>query len=89
MNAADDIGPVNVPDQKSFFMVVTRHSLNILKSRRNDLSQTQDVIFYSDLKKLEGPTMKDGIEFYSGGVQRIGEFTEGWCFKLSLNLGSQ
>lgn len=78
-----------MPDMKSFFFVVTRHSLNILANRRNDLSQGSEVIFYSDLKKLTGPTVKDGKELYQGGVMRIGEFAEGWCFKLSHNLGTQ
>lgn len=57
------MGSVNIPDPKSFFLVVTRHSLNILSSRRNDLANTVDVIYYTDLKKLEGPTVKDGQEF--------------------------
>lgn len=56
------MGPINVPDMKSFLFVVTRHSLNILTNRRNDLSQGSEVIFYSDLKKLTGPTVKDGKE---------------------------
>jgi hypothetical protein len=63
--------------------------MNILSSRRNDLANTVDVIYYSDLKKLVGPTVKDGQEFYQGGVMKIGEFMEGFCFKLSLNKGTQ
>lgn len=56
------MGSINVPDMKSFFFVITRHSINILSNRRNDIGNQQEVIFYSDLKKLQGPTLKDGKE---------------------------
>lgn len=62
-------------------------TLNILTSRRNQITKTMDVI---DIKNIRGITQhissKGDLE-YKGGLQVLGDFDEGRCIKLNMLSG--
>ena len=73
----DEFGPIDIPDNTHFFAVASTDALYILSGRRNDISKTQAVIPYSSLYPQEPANSK-----FLGGVEDIGNFKEGFCFKL-------
>jgi len=58
-NLEDDIGRIDIPDKRSFYMVLSRTSLNILTSRRNQITKTLDVIDIRGLAKIKMKTKDD------------------------------
>jgi len=36
----DEVGPLTIPDEKSFYMILTTSTLNVLTSRRNQITKT-------------------------------------------------
>lgn len=83
----DDIGALTIPDDKSFQMVLTQSTLNILTSRRNQITKTFDVLDLNIVKDINEQESSDGSTSYAGGMQSMGEFDEGACFKLMLTSG--
>lgn len=49
----DEVGKVDIPDEKSFFFVLTSRSINILSSRRNMITKTIDVIDLNNMDKVK------------------------------------
>jgi len=84
---SDDVGKVDIPDEKSFFFVLTSRSINILSSRRNMITKTIDVIDLNNMDKVTMDSDEDGNMVYKGGLQSMGVFDEGKCFQLVLKAG--
>jgi len=82
----DEVGPIEIPDENSFYFVLTRSTLNILSSRRNMITQTVDVLDLNIIDKID-LINNDGTEAYKGGLEIMGDFDEGKCFKLNLSDG--
>jgi len=57
---SDDMGPIDIPDEKSFFFVMTSTTINILTSRRNMITKTIDVIDLNVVDKIKLEADKDG-----------------------------
>lgn len=83
----DDVGYVNIPDEKSFYMVLTQNSLNILSSRRNQITKTLDVIDLNGINRITQDSDAEGNLVYRGGIDYMGDFDEGKCIKLKLKNG--
>lgn len=84
---SDEVGKVDIPDEKSFFFVLTSRSINILSSRRNMITKTIDVIDLNNMDKVTMDSDEDGNMVYKGGLQSMGVFDEGKCFQLLLKAG--
>jgi len=54
------MGPIDIPDEKSFFFVMTSTTINILTSRRNMITKTIDVIDLNVVDKIKLEADKDG-----------------------------
>lgn len=78
--AADDFGPVEIPDQTSFFFLLSNTGLSVLSSRRNDLTKTMKFLAISSIKPITKTKM--GL---SGGVEDLGNFKEGFCWKVNAD----
>jgi len=65
-------------------MVLTTTTLNILTSRRNQITKTIDVFDLRSIKPINKSVSKDGDEVYKGGLEVMGMFDEGKCIKLSF-----
>jgi len=83
----DEVGPLTIPDDKSFYMILTTSTLNVLTSRRNQITKTWDVIDLNIVKDVYEDVLDDGSTSYKGGVVGLGQFDEGICFKLNLQSG--
>jgi hypothetical protein len=65
-----------------FWVILLNDSLNILSSRDNEIQKTFDKISLKNLANI--PEIR---EFPKGsGIEDFGNFSEGYCFKLNLNL---
>mmetsp|Transcript_1866 Transcript_1866/g.3737 ORF Transcript_1866/g.3737 Transcript_1866/m.3737 type:complete len:93 (+) Transcript_1866:219-497(+) len=84
----DDVGKIDIPDNKSFYTVLTTSSINILTSRRNQITKTQTVIDLRGLNKISRVISKQGDIVFKGGLEVLGQFDEGKCFKLTSRNGS-
>jgi len=49
----DELGKVDIPDNQSFFFVMTSSTINILSSRRNMITKTIDVIDLNTMDKIK------------------------------------
>lgn len=56
----DDIGKINIPDEHSFYMVLTQNTLNILTSRRNQITKTLDVLDLNGVQDIKQDADADG-----------------------------
>lgn len=88
MSMADEVGKIDIPDSHSFYMVLTTSSLNILTSRRNQITKTVDVIDVRAIGKTSQAISKTNELEYKGGMEVLGNFDEGKCVKLTLRTGS-
>lgn len=84
----DEVGPLTIPDDKSFYMILTTSTLNVLTSRRNQITKTYDVLDLNIVKDINESVTQDGATFYKGGIISLGQFDEGICFKLNLKSGN-
>lgn len=68
MLKTDDIGSIDIPDKNSYYYVLTSTTLNLLSSRRNQITKTVDVI---DLNGVKDITTRDngGEMVFTGGVE--------------------
>lgn len=66
--------------------MLTTNTLNILSSRRNMITQTVNVLDLNIIDKID-LINDNGNEAYKGGLEIMGDFDEGKCFKLNLNDG--
>jgi len=73
----DDFGLVNVPSRDKFWIVLNKLGLFALSSRRNDLTKTMKSLHMDIIKPIV--KTKKGL---SGGLEDIGNFREGFCFKI-------
>lgn len=68
-------------------MVLTTSTLNILTSRRNQITRTIDVLDLRGLTAITRSLNKQNDLTYQGGVEVLGNFDEGKCFKLEMRSG--
>lgn len=66
---------------------MTQNSFNILTSRRNQITKTEDVLDLNGTLAIKQVTDKTGEVVFNGGLEYMGEFDEGACFKLKLKTG--
>jgi len=83
----DEVGFINIPDEHSFYCVLTQNSLNILSSRRNQITKTEDVLDLNAVMEIKQATDAQGNEVFREGLEDMGEFDEGKCFRLKLKTG--
>lgn len=75
----DENGFFNIPDDTHFFFVLTRKTLYAMNARRNDIAKTYKSI---ELQWIEPTVTGDLVQGYKGGLEDIGNFREGFCFRL-------
>jgi len=56
----DEEGKLDIPDEQSFFFVMTSRTINILSSRRNMITKTIDVLDLNDISPVKMEFDKDG-----------------------------
>jgi len=56
----DDVGFIDIPDKHSFYFVMTQDSLNILSSRRDQITKTVDVVDLNAVKRIDQAVDKEG-----------------------------
>jgi len=78
---------VDIPDNKSFYMVLTTSTLNILTSRRNQITKTIDVLDLRNVNPITSSVSQSGDLIYRGGMEVLGKFDEGKCVKLNFRSG--
>jgi len=83
----DEVGKVDIPDNKSFYMVLTTSTLNILTSRRNQITKTIDVLDLRNVNPITSSVSQSGDLIYRGGMEVLGKFDEGKCVKLNFRSG--
>ena len=74
---SDEFGRIDIPDRVHFFAILTADAFYIVSARRNDLGKTQNVV---PLKSLWNQIPSSNK--YQGAVEDVGNFNEGFCFKL-------
>jgi len=62
-------------------------TLNILTSRRNQITRTIDVIDLMNVNPINETIDKQGELQYKGGLEMLGNFDEGKCIKLNMRNG--
>ena len=74
----DEFGTVDIPDQFSYWFVLTEMAIIIKTSRRDEMTKTVNVIQINSLQEQtqHGTT-------YKGGIEDMMEFKEGFCFVLN------
>ncbi len=72
----DDFGPMSIPDSFHFFFVVTNEYMMILSARSQQISRA--------VQSLPIRKLLPQREEMKGGVEDVGDFKEGFCFKLSF-----
>ena len=75
---SDDFGPMGIPDAFHFFFVVTDQYILILSSRNQQISRAVQSLPISKLLPQR--------EAMKGGVEDVGDFKEGFCFKLCFMI---
>jgi len=75
--AEDAYGLVEIPGPDQFYFVVGPKGLMALTSRRNNMAKISKVLPIHEMK----PVVRGKIG-YSGGVEDIGNFREGFCWKV-------
>lgn len=68
-------------------MVLTNTTLNILTSRRNQITKTEDVIDIRGLNRIKQVITNAGDANFKGGLEILGNFDEGKCFKITSKTG--
>lgn len=68
-------------------MILTETTLNILSSRRNQITKTIDVIDLNGMKKVNISSDAEGNMVFKGGLEVMGTFDEGKCLKLNFKSG--
>lgn len=71
----DDFGPIEIPDKVHFFFVLTAEAIYVFTARRNDITKIQRTMTFSSIVPQVGG-------YWMGGVEDLGEFTEGNCFRV-------
>lgn len=77
----DEWGSIDIPSNEHFFMLVTGKDLYILKGRRNDMIRTYKSMAVDTLLPLRFVN-----DTFSGGLEDLGSFSEGYCFKVENTL---
>jgi len=78
MLAMDDFGPIEIPTKTSFFFILSKEGLFALSSRRNTITKTQLFMPSQSIKPIV-----QGKNGPMGGVEELGNFKEGYCFKVN------
>lgn len=80
----DDFGWFDIPDDTHYFFVLSPTTLYAISGRRNDVAKTYKSL---ELSWLE-PTTADAVTSeYHGGMEDIGNYREGFCFRLKSKTG--
>jgi len=73
--AKDESGSLEVPSPTDFFFILKKDAVYVTSSRLAEIAQQADVMQIDNLKPVwEGE--------YAGGVESLGAYKEGACFKL-------
>jgi len=56
----DEVGFVDIPDKHSFYFVMTQDTINIISSRRDQITKTVDVIDLNSVKRINQNVDKEG-----------------------------
>lgn len=75
----DEFGFFNIPDDTHFFFILTKKSLFAVNARRNDIAKTYKSL---ELEWIEPVVTGDLVQGYKGGLEDIGNFKEGFCFRI-------
>lgn len=62
-------------------------TLNILTSRRNQITKTVDVLDIFNINPVSQIITKQGDLTFKGGIENLGTFDEGKCIKLNFKNG--
>jgi len=62
-------------------------TLNVLSSRRNQITRTIDVIDLMNVNDISQTTDQQGELQYKGGLEVLGQFDEGKCIKVNMRTG--
>jgi len=63
-------------------MVINKNGIFALTSRRNEIAKINKMLSINDIKPIT-----KGKKGYSGGLEDIGNFKEGFCWKVILSAG--
>ena len=74
-NYQDRWGSLYIPDPNSFFFYLSSRKLYIVSARKNDMAETKAVLDFDPSKSQYITEIKD-----------IGNFKEGYCIRLKMNL---
>lgn len=69
---------LNIVSQFHFFAKLSKHTLNILSSRQSETSKNSDSLIIDVISYVS----EEEHLRYSGGIQPLGEFKEGFCFQI-------
>jgi len=83
INAKDDKGFINIPNELYFYALLSKDSLSILSSRAEGFSNTVDALDLTYIK----PIPEDN--HFAGGLQDFGKFDEGFCFKANVKMSTE
>ncbi len=76
LDKKDKWGTFAIPTKFHFFLTLTRDTLSFVSSRKNQLQKSVDSLQVD----LINPIPKE--DMFKGGVQKLGEFDEGYCFQI-------
>lgn len=76
--AKDNIGYVNIPNEDTFYVELTTTSLNIYTGRNDPYKKLEKSLNLNDLLP------ESNLSPYTGGIEDVGNFSEGYCFMLKF-----
>lgn len=74
---SDEYGKIRIPERTTFYFILNKLGFFAMTNRRNDLAKTQRSLHMDSIKPII--KTKKGL---SGGLEDIGNFKEGFCFKV-------
>lgn len=80
LTKTDKIGYVNNPNNKMFFLILTRKNINILNSRNIHIAKTEDIIKLENIYKIKYNFNNKKIE---NGVLDAGDYNSNYCIEIN------
>ena len=74
---------INIPSEEFFWVSMVGEELNISTARNKKYSKCENKLFLKDLVK------QDSTSPCQGGVEDMGNFSEGYCFMLKFIVGGK
>lgn len=81
----DSYGFLDIPTETSFFFILTHKTLYVVSARKNGIAKTVKSLQISWIKPAY--IHANNIMSAKGGLENIGDFDEGYCFRLRLRTG--